>query len=99
MIQTRSLPGYLGNDRIDSCAADARVACPGPFPAKRLAQRGSESPAPNQPREQNELIVSDDRRTIEVTARVLKNMDQVRIVVDATVPDAESIEIPEPENE
>ena len=68
-------------------------------PLTLIRQRASELPAPNQPREQDELVVSDNRRTIEVTTRVLNNMDQVRIAVDATVPDAESTEIAEPKNE
>ncbi len=64
-----------------------------------IGQRGSESPAPRQTREQDELVVSDDRRTIKVTARVLKNMDQVRILVDATGPDTQSPVMPESKNE
>ena len=68
-------------------------------PKLSTRHRGAESPAPNQPGEQDELVVSDDRRTIELTTCVLKNMEQVRIVVDATVPDTESTEIAEPKNE
>lgn len=68
-------------------------------PELSARQRGSESPAPRQPREQDELVVSEDRRTIDVTTRVLKNMDQVRIIVDATGPDTQSTVLPEPENE
>lgn len=68
-------------------------------PELSAKQRRSESSANRQTREQDELVVSDDRRTIEVTTRVLNNMDQVRILVDATGPDTKSTVMPESEND
>jgi hypothetical protein len=46
--------------------------------------RGGESGENANERERDTLIMSDDRRTIEVTAKLRRHMDQVRVLVRAT---------------
>lgn len=64
------------------------------IPNLTARQRASEPPSKN-PREQDTLILSDDRRTIEVTARVMRNMDQTRILVAAMGQDINATEVTE----
>jgi len=50
------------------------------------ARRGGEGT--KNPRERDTLVLSDDRRTIEITARLRRHMDQIRVFVDAADEDA-----------
>ena len=55
--------------------------------------RGGETGDKVNEREKDTAVISDDRRTLEVSARVFKNMDQVRVLVGTVNGDLDSPEI------